>query len=199
MVLIRRSLGLCPQHDVLFDNMTVEEHLHFYAGVSPVLGALPGCACKAGAGGGGVGGQHGAHCGAPRTAHGSVIVQAGGDAQRVGRGHLCTALPSCVDAGGCGAGVLVGFSSRWLMRWEGSLLGMLATLSVLNLLPLVWQLKGYPASKCPEEINHILRILNLEDKRHSLTKALSGGMKRKLSIGIALIGDSKASSCCGIH
>uniref|UniRef100_A0A8C0BET1 ATP binding cassette subfamily A member 3 n=1 Tax=Buteo japonicus TaxID=224669 RepID=A0A8C0BET1_9AVES len=84
MVLIRRSLGLCPQHDVLFDNMTVEEHLRFYAG-----------------------------------------------------------------------------------------------------------LKGYPPSKCPEEINHILRILNLEDKRRSLTKALSGGMKRKLSIGIALIGDSK--------
>uniref|UniRef100_A0A8C3Y8A5 ATP binding cassette subfamily A member 3 n=1 Tax=Catharus ustulatus TaxID=91951 RepID=A0A8C3Y8A5_CATUS len=84
MVLIRRSLGLCPQHDVLFDNMTVEEHLHFYAG-----------------------------------------------------------------------------------------------------------LKGYPPSKCPEEINHILRILSLEDKRRSLTKALSGGMKRKLSIGIALIGDSK--------
>ncbi|KFP09539.1 ATP-binding cassette sub-family A member 3, partial [Egretta garzetta] len=82
----RRSLGLCPQHDVLFDNMTVEEHLHFYAG-----------------------------------------------------------------------------------------------------------LKGYPPSKCPEEISHILRILNLEDKRRSLTKALSGGMKRKLSIGIALIGDSKAS------
>ncbi|NXD12446.1 ABCA3 protein, partial [Nothocercus nigrocapillus] len=85
MVLIRRSLGLCPQHDVLFDNMTVEEHLYFYSG-----------------------------------------------------------------------------------------------------------LKGYPSSKCPEEINHILRILNLEDKRRCLTKALSGGMKRKLSIGIALIGDSKA-------
>ena len=38
MVLIRRSLGLCPQHDVLFDNMTVEEHLRFYAGVSTALG-----------------------------------------------------------------------------------------------------------------------------------------------------------------
>lgn len=63
----------------------------------------------------------------------------------------------------------------------------------LALFLLVWQLKGFPASKCPEEINHVLRILNLEDKRHSLTKALSGGMKRKLSIGIALIGDSKAS------
>ncbi|MCI4385304.1 hypothetical protein PGIGA_G00048870, partial [Pangasianodon gigas] len=31
MALIRRSLGLCPQHDVLFDNLTVREHLLFYA------------------------------------------------------------------------------------------------------------------------------------------------------------------------
>lgn len=53
MVLIRRSLGLCPQHDVLFDNMTVEEHLYFYAGVSAVLGALTGSAWKAAAGVGG--------------------------------------------------------------------------------------------------------------------------------------------------
>lgn len=66
-------------------------------------------------------------------------------------------------------------------------------------LPSPWQLKGYPPSKCPEEISHILRILNLEDKRRSLTKALSGGMKRKLSIGIALIGDSKASVFPGAH
>uniref|UniRef100_A0A7M4E1M5 ATP binding cassette subfamily A member 3 n=1 Tax=Crocodylus porosus TaxID=8502 RepID=A0A7M4E1M5_CROPO len=84
MVLIRKSLGLCPQHDVLFDNMTVAEHLHFYSG-----------------------------------------------------------------------------------------------------------LKGYPPAKCPEEMDRILRILNLEDKRFCLAKALSGGMKRKLSIGIALTGDSK--------
>lgn len=33
MTLIRRSLGLCPQHDVLFDNLTVREHLLFYAQV----------------------------------------------------------------------------------------------------------------------------------------------------------------------
>ncbi|XP_066546484.1 phospholipid-transporting ATPase ABCA3 [Amia ocellicauda] len=84
MALIRRSLGLCPQHDVLFDNLTVGEHLHFYA-----------------------------------------------------------------------------------------------------------QLKGYPREKMPDEVDRILRILNLEDKRRSRSKTLSGGMKRKLSIGIALIGDSK--------
>lgn len=74
----------------------------------------------------------------------------------------------------------------------------LAALQVGSSLPSpVWQLKGYPASKCPEEINHILRILGLEDKRRSLSKALSGGMKRKLSIGIALIGDSKAGAFTG--
>uniref|UniRef100_A0A3P9HLW0 ATP-binding cassette, sub-family A (ABC1), member 3b n=1 Tax=Oryzias latipes TaxID=8090 RepID=A0A3P9HLW0_ORYLA len=84
MALIRRSLGLCPQHDVLFDNLTVREHLLFYA-----------------------------------------------------------------------------------------------------------QLKGYSKDKIPDEVDRIIRILNLEDKRRARSKTLSGGMRRKLSIGIALIGDSK--------
>lgn len=30
----RESLGLCPQYDVLFDEMTVEEHLEFFSLVS---------------------------------------------------------------------------------------------------------------------------------------------------------------------
>ncbi|KAK6312316.1 hypothetical protein J4Q44_G00179800 [Coregonus suidteri] len=30
MALIRHSLGLCPQHRLLFDNLTVREHLLFY-------------------------------------------------------------------------------------------------------------------------------------------------------------------------
>ncbi|KAM4598643.1 phospholipid-transporting ATPase ABCA3 [Polymixia lowei] len=84
MALIRRSLGLCPQHDVLFDNLTVREHLLFYA-----------------------------------------------------------------------------------------------------------QLKGFPRDEIPAEVDRIIRILNLEDKRQARSKTLSGGMRRKLSIGIALIGDSK--------
>nr|KAF6488606.1 ATP binding cassette subfamily A member 3 [Molossus molossus] len=84
MVQIRRSLGLCPQHDVLFDNLTVAEHLYFYA-----------------------------------------------------------------------------------------------------------QLKGLSCQKCPEEVKQMLHILSLEDKRDSRCKFLSGGMKRKLSIGIALIAGSK--------
>ena len=31
---VRQSLGLCPQHNVLFDLMTVSEHLEFFAKVS---------------------------------------------------------------------------------------------------------------------------------------------------------------------
>lgn len=30
---VRASLGLCPQHDILFDELTVEEHLFFFAKV----------------------------------------------------------------------------------------------------------------------------------------------------------------------
>jgi len=33
MVKIRENLGLCPQHDILFDTMTVREHLTFFARV----------------------------------------------------------------------------------------------------------------------------------------------------------------------
>uniref|UniRef100_A0A8C5CAY6 ABC transporter domain-containing protein n=1 Tax=Gadus morhua TaxID=8049 RepID=A0A8C5CAY6_GADMO len=84
MALIRQSLGLCPQHDVLFDNLTVREHLLFYT-----------------------------------------------------------------------------------------------------------QLKGYPRAKIPAEVDRMIRVLNLEDKTNARSKTLSGGMRRKLSIGIALIADSK--------
>lgn len=30
---VRNSLGFCPQHNILFDNLTVEEHLRFFAKV----------------------------------------------------------------------------------------------------------------------------------------------------------------------
>ena len=36
-----------------------------------------------------------------------------------------------------------------------------------------------------------LRALQLEDKRYARAKTLSGGMRRKLSIGIAFIGNPK--------
>jgi ABC-type multidrug transport system ATPase subunit len=31
---VRASLGLCPQHNVLFEDLTVREHLYFFGKVS---------------------------------------------------------------------------------------------------------------------------------------------------------------------
>ncbi|XP_036597538.1 ATP-binding cassette sub-family A member 3-like [Trichosurus vulpecula] len=84
IVQIRKSLGFCPQYDILFDYMTVSEHLYFYA-----------------------------------------------------------------------------------------------------------QLKGLTKQECHKEIVDILNTLNLGEKHNTLSKSLSRGTKRKLSICIALIGNSK--------
>ncbi|XP_015853152.2 ATP-binding cassette sub-family A member 17-like isoform X4 [Peromyscus maniculatus bairdii] len=81
---VRKSLGWCPQHDILFDNFTVTDHLSFYG-----------------------------------------------------------------------------------------------------------QLKGLSRQNCHEEIEEMLPLLGLKDKWNSRCKFLSWGMKRKLSLGIALIADSK--------
>lgn len=81
---IRRSLGVCPQHDVLWPDLTVREHLEYFAGV-----------------------------------------------------------------------------------------------------------KGVPKEQVNHTVNEILRQIGLTEKVDTFSKDLSGGMKRKLSVGIALVGDSK--------
>jgi ABC-type multidrug transport system ATPase subunit len=35
---VRHSLGLCPQHNILFGSLTVKEHLIFFARVSDGVG-----------------------------------------------------------------------------------------------------------------------------------------------------------------
>jgi len=42
-----------------------------------------------------------------------------------------------------------------------------------------------------ESIEKILHLIGLVNDRQTLSKSLSGGMKRRLSIGISLIGDPK--------
>lgn len=33
---IRKIMGVCPQHDILFDDLTATEHIHLYAGLKGV-------------------------------------------------------------------------------------------------------------------------------------------------------------------
>ncbi|XP_054158739.1 phospholipid-transporting ATPase ABCA3-like [Oppia nitens] len=81
---VRSSLGICPQFDVLFDELTVEEHLYFYC-----------------------------------------------------------------------------------------------------------ELKNYSRKDIGDEITYMIELLGLTEKRHKAAGTLSGGQKRKLSVGIALVGKSK--------
>ncbi|KAL3284218.1 hypothetical protein HHI36_018381 [Cryptolaemus montrouzieri] len=53
------------------------------------------------------------------------------------------------------------------------------------------RLKGCTGSGVDEEVDKFLKLLNLEDKADDKSTTLSGGMKRKLCVGIALCGNSK--------
>ena len=53
------------------------------------------------------------------------------------------------------------------------------------------QLKGCEKKNMKAEVDEMIRVLGLEAKRNALSSTLSGGQKRKLSVGIALIAGSK--------
>ncbi|GAB1292624.1 ATP-binding cassette transporter sub-family A member 15 [Apodemus speciosus] len=53
------------------------------------------------------------------------------------------------------------------------------------------RIKGVPQKVYLEETNNMLSAFNLMEKRDAFSQSLSGGMKRKLAIIIALIGGSK--------
>ncbi|GBN98849.1 ATP-binding cassette sub-family A member 3 [Araneus ventricosus] len=65
------------------------------------------------------------------------------------------------------------------------------TLTVDEHLKIYAAMKGVPWNQLAAEATKALDILKLSDKRYELAKSLSGGMKRKLSLAIAVIGGSK--------
>mmetsp|Transcript_24372 Transcript_24372/g.21540 ORF Transcript_24372/g.21540 Transcript_24372/m.21540 type:complete len:1036 (+) Transcript_24372:413-3520(+) len=64
-------------------------------------------------------------------------------------------------------------------------------LTVQEHLELFATFKGMEKKDIKEEVDKIIKDLDLEDKRNYLSRSLSGGQKRKLSTGIAFIGPSK--------
>jgi ATP-binding cassette, subfamily A (ABC1), member 3 len=50
---------------------------------------------------------------------------------------------------------------------------------------------GMNPKEIPEAVDKIIADLDFTDKKNYLSKNLSGGQKRKLSVGIAFIGGSK--------
>ena len=63
-------------------------------------------------------------------------------------------------------------------------------LTVEEHLELYCEFKSVEQSKIPKEINAVLNNIGLSDKRSTKASDLSGGQKRKLSIGLAIVGGS---------
>ena len=67
-------------------------------------------------------------------------------------------------------------------------------LSVRQHLDLIASIKGFSKEETTKEIDRISMCVGLNNDLNKLAKQLSGGMKRRLSIAMALIGDSKVNS-----
>lgn len=64
-------------------------------------------------------------------------------------------------------------------------------LTVKEHLELYAGLKGVPRSKVDDAVAEIIKDVGLTEKVDTQSQQLSGGQKRKLSVAIALLGDSK--------
>lgn len=53
------------------------------------------------------------------------------------------------------------------------------------------QLRGLTPKQVQYDANHLLKKLNLTAKANEYGHNLSGGMKRRLCLGVALIGNTK--------
>jgi ABC-type polar amino acid transport system ATPase subunit len=60
-------------------------------------------------------------------------------------------------------------------------------------------LQGIRPSLIEAEVSKTLRDIDLVDKANTFAKHLSGGQKRKLSVGIAVIGDPRVCNHTFIH
>lgn len=64
-------------------------------------------------------------------------------------------------------------------------------LTVAEHLDLIASIKGFKNSEIKEEIEKISRLVGLDNDLEKKAKQLSGGMKRRLSVAMALTGGSK--------
>jgi len=65
------------------------------------------------------------------------------------------------------------------------------SLTVQEHLELFASIKGLPSSTIGDAVKEMITMVGLTEKANTRTAALSGGQKRKLSVGIALLGDSR--------
>ncbi len=68
---------------------------------------------------------------------------------------------------------------------------LFAALTVAEHLYFFGRIKGLQGEELDQAVTEVIQDVGLTEKRHALSDSLSGGMKRKLSLCIALMGDPK--------
>ncbi|XP_058835896.1 phospholipid-transporting ATPase ABCA3-like isoform X2 [Topomyia yanbarensis] len=101
-----------------------------------------------------------------------------------------------------GTAIVNGFDIRYNIKKLRNTLGLCPQhnilfdeLTVVEHIRFFSKLKGVTDDVISTEINKYLKLLELEEKKDALSQTLSGGMKRKLSMAIALCGGSKVVLC----
>ncbi|XP_055533385.1 phospholipid-transporting ATPase ABCA3-like isoform X2 [Wyeomyia smithii] len=101
-----------------------------------------------------------------------------------------------------GTAIVNGFDIRYDVKGLRDSLGLCPQhnvlfdeLTVAEHLYFFSKLKGISGVSVDSEIDKYVSLLELEDKRNAQSHTLSGGMKRKLSVAIALCGGSKVVLC----
>jgi ATP-binding cassette subfamily A (ABC1) protein 3 len=115
-----------------------------------------------------------------------------------GKTTTISMLVGLIPASGGDALMPGGYSILQDMQHIRSILGvcpqhdiLFPDLTAMQHLQIFAAFKGVPNGKIHDEAVRMLSEVGLSEKAHTKSAALSGGQKRKLSLGIALIGDSK--------
>lgn len=97
-----------------------------------------------------------------------------------------------------GSGQLMGYDLRNDCDKIRSIMGYCPQIDILidnfnvkEHLKMIAMIKGFPKEKLEEEIERISKFVGLNNDLKKYAKNLSGGMKRRLMVAMALIGDSK--------
>eukprot|EP01137_Pigoraptor_chileana_P029004 Opistho-2@13608 len=104
--------------------------------------------------------------------------------------------PSSGDAFVNGASIREGMDSiRQSLGFVPQYNCLLESLTVMEHCQLFCGFKGVDSDRVDAECRQIIEDLHLSDKINANAQTLSGGMKRKLSVGLALVGGSKVIIC----
>ena len=85
----------------------------------------------------------------------------------------------------------LGDSFRSILGYMPQQQGLYEGMTAESFLAYLARLKKIPGSRIRQEIGHVLRLTNLSDVRHDRISSFSGGMKQRILLAQAMLGEPK--------